>query len=163
MPAQPQWICRIPEILGELSLLDVPVVDRGVIERLFGLRRRRAISLLHALGGFQSGRHFLAETGVVVRKLEAIQGGEQFHYEKRRRRRLAEALAEARRRQAGREVVLPAPGVSGGSVPPGVRLGKGRLEVEFETPEELLGRLFEVARLASEDFETFRALLARAP
>ena len=29
MPAQPQWLTRIPEILAELESLDTPVIDRA--------------------------------------------------------------------------------------------------------------------------------------
>src|SRR4029077_8723306 len=43
MPAKAPWLLRIPEIAAMLEILDVPVVDRAMVERLFGLRRRRAI------------------------------------------------------------------------------------------------------------------------
>ena len=39
MPAKAQWLLHVPEILAELSALDVPVVDRAVCERLFRLRQ----------------------------------------------------------------------------------------------------------------------------
>src|ERR1035438_304812 len=55
MPAKAQWLLRVPEILAELSLLDLPVVDRAVCERLFRLRRRRAIDLIRCFGGGQTG------------------------------------------------------------------------------------------------------------
>jgi hypothetical protein len=45
MPAKPEWLLRLPDIRAELEHLDVPVVDRAGIERIFGLRRRRAIEL----------------------------------------------------------------------------------------------------------------------
>ena len=51
MPAKALWLLHIPEIIAMLETFDVPVVDRAIIERLFGLRRRRAIDLLHRFGG----------------------------------------------------------------------------------------------------------------
>ena len=44
MPAKPQWLLRVPEILEQLSDLKTPVIDRSGIEQLFGLKRRQAIS-----------------------------------------------------------------------------------------------------------------------
>jgi hypothetical protein len=46
MPAKPEWLLRLPEIRAELEHLEVPVVDRSGVERIFGLKRRRAIELL---------------------------------------------------------------------------------------------------------------------
>ena len=51
MPAKAMWLLQIPEILSQLETFDVPVVDRAIVERLFGLRRRRAIELMHRFGG----------------------------------------------------------------------------------------------------------------
>jgi len=50
MPAKPAWLLKIPQIITMLDSFNVPVVDRAIIERLFGLRRRRAIELMHHLG-----------------------------------------------------------------------------------------------------------------
>jgi len=61
MPAKAQWLLRVPEIIVELNGLDVPVVDRALCERLFRLRRRRAIDLMGCFGGYQAGRTFLIE------------------------------------------------------------------------------------------------------
>src|SRR5689334_12786005 len=56
MPAKPAWLLHLSEIIEQLEAFDVPVVDRGIVERVFGLRRRRAIELLHRFGGYQAGR-----------------------------------------------------------------------------------------------------------
>jgi hypothetical protein len=50
MPAKAAGLLQIPEILAHLEVFDVPVVDRAIIEHLFGLRRRRAIELMHLFG-----------------------------------------------------------------------------------------------------------------
>ena len=63
MPAKSSWLQRIPEIIETLSAMGVPAVDRATCERLFGVRRHRAIDLmqrsgvlhtLQYLGGMQS-------------------------------------------------------------------------------------------------------------
>ena len=51
MPAKPLWLLHVPEIVSQLESFNVPVLDRAMIERLFGLGRRRAIELLHRFGG----------------------------------------------------------------------------------------------------------------
>jgi hypothetical protein len=61
MPIKKTWLLRLPEIRAELTAIEVPVVDRAVFERVFGVRRRRAIQLLHHFGGFQAGRTFLVD------------------------------------------------------------------------------------------------------
>jgi hypothetical protein len=44
MPAKAEWLLRLPEILVALRVLDIPVVDRPAIQRLFGFQRRRAVA-----------------------------------------------------------------------------------------------------------------------
>ena len=50
MPARKSWLLRVSEIRRELAEMQVPVVDRAVFERLFGVRRRRAVQLMGFFG-----------------------------------------------------------------------------------------------------------------
>ena len=70
---QPHWLLHVPRIIEELRRLPVPVLDRATIEKLFGLKRRQAILLLHRFGGYQSLRRasrrlhgFLESSGIAV-------------------------------------------------------------------------------------------------
>jgi len=59
MPAKASWLLNISEIVSQLETFDAPVVDRAIIERLFGLRQidsvvHRVASLLAA--GIPLGR-----------------------------------------------------------------------------------------------------------
>ena len=47
MPLKKTWLLRLPAIREELSQLDLPLIDRASFERLFGVRRRRAVQLMH--------------------------------------------------------------------------------------------------------------------
>jgi hypothetical protein len=161
MPAKALWLLKVPEILAMLESFDVPVVDRAVIERLFGLRRRRAIELLHRLGGYQSGKTFLVDRHVLIGNLRRLSEGQEFDRESRRKERLDGAIDQLRRHQAAARVSIP--------VPPdvydrklkdlseGVALEPGHLHVIFSGAEELLGKLYELAQVASNDFDRFRA------
>ena len=98
---------HLPRIIEELRRLPVPVLDRAVIEKLFGLKRRQAIQLLHRFGGYQAGRIFLVDRQELVEQLEAIRDGETFSYEQRRRRRLVAEPACGRPRCAETKPAAP--------------------------------------------------------
>jgi hypothetical protein len=161
MPAEPQWLLRIPEIIDELSALPAPVIDRSVIERVFGVKRRRAIHLLGSFGGYQVGRTFLVEREALLRQLREIAAGERFRYEKRRHEKLAEGLERVRKHREAARVRFPAPAPPGpampAGLPPGVSLERGRLTIEFGSVQELLGKLYGIAQSAAEDFSGFEA------
>jgi hypothetical protein len=72
MPAKAAWLLRIPDIVALLESFVVPVVDRAIVERLFGLRRRRAIELLHRFGGYQAGRTFLIDRKILIEQLQRL-------------------------------------------------------------------------------------------
>src|ERR1019366_9518264 len=92
MPANAEWLLRVPEILAELRALDVPVLDRAAIQRLFGFQRRRAIQVMHELDGYQAGHSFLVDRLSLIARLEVLQNGDDFHRESRRRMRLEETV-----------------------------------------------------------------------
>ncbi len=160
MPMRKTWLLRLPEIREELAGMEVPVIDRAVFERLFGVRRRRAIQLMHFFGGYQAGRTMLLDRRQLMGQLEPLEAGAEFAREARRKQRLSEALEQIRRHRAGARVVLPVaasgPAEGFGELPEGMQLERGRLQVEFEKAEELLAKLFELSKAAANDFDAFR-------
>ena len=110
MPAKAEWLLRLPEILAALRLLDIPVVDRAAIERLFGFRRRRAIQFMHQLDGYQAGHSFLVDRLRLIAHLEVLQNGDGYHRESRRRRNLEETVERARRQAAATRVKIQVEG-----------------------------------------------------
>ena len=76
-------LCSLPRIIEQFRQL--PVLDRAAIEKLFGLKHRQAIQLLHRFGGYQVGRTFLVDRQELVEQLDALRDGETFRYEQRRR------------------------------------------------------------------------------
>jgi hypothetical protein len=161
MPAKAAWLLKIPQIITMLQSFDVPVVDRGVIERLFGLRRRRAIELMHHLGGYQAGKTFLVDRRVLIGHLQHLAAGEDFEREHRRRERLDHAIDEVRRHQVAARVQIPVPPEvycrKLADLSTGVALEPGHLHVEFSGAEDLLGKLFELAQAAANDYDRFCA------
>ena len=104
MPIKKTWLLRLPEIRAELTAMEVPVVDRAVFERVFGVRRRRAIQLLHHFGGFQAGRTFLVDRLALLRQLEPLEESAEFALEQQRRQRLIDFLERVRRLEGSRAV-----------------------------------------------------------
>ena len=163
MPAKSRWLLHVPEILETLRAVDAPWIDRDSIERAFGVRRRRAIQLLHGFGGFQVGKTFLVERARVIRQLESVAAGDPFHWERRRRVRLSEALTAAQRYvQAAQVTIAPPAAPPGPELPEGVRLEPGRVVVEFRDVHDLLAKFYAVAQTAAGDFAAFQAAVVKA-
>ena len=162
MPAKPVWLLRVPHIITEVRALDSPVVDRAGFERLFGVRRRRAIELMQSIGGFQCGRTHIAKREDVIAWLEQVQAGAAYDSENRRKQRVAAQLNELHRHTAGTHIRIPVmPRPSGPELPGGIALRPGEMAVSFTTTE-LLARLYAFAAAAADDFETFTAMIEGA-
>src|SRR5450756_1545046 len=163
MPAKPEWLLRLPEIRAELEHLDTPVVDRAGIEHLFGLRRRRAIELMHQFGGYQTGRTFLLDRTRLLEALRSLESREDYTAEKRRRECLQDVVEASREHLISTRVRIPvraaAARASLDRLAPGVLLMPGMLSIEFRHPIELLEKLYGLAQAISHDFERFEDLL----
>jgi hypothetical protein len=159
VPAKPQWLLHIPEILAQLRAMDVPVVDRGACEKLFGVGRRQAIELMHHFGGYQSGNAVLLDRAALIIQLEAIGAGSDVERERRRKARLAEKIETLHRYRAATTVRIPVVPVPVDELPVGVTFTGGRMIVEFSTVEELLSKLYGLAQRAAAEFESFCAMV----
>lgn len=167
MPAKSGWLLRIPEILEELRILeDAPFLDRAVIEKLFGVRRRRAHQLMEQFRGYQIGRAYLVNRTQVMEVLEAMANGDAFQRESLRKTRLTEDLQKTRKQLAARRVAIPAATdvrdrhLAG--LPEGIDLKPVRLTIDFSGPEDLLAKLFELSQAIANDFPKFQALLEKS-
>jgi hypothetical protein len=161
MPAKPEWLLRLPEIRAELELIEVPIVDRSMIERIFGLKRRRAIELMHKFGGYQTGRAFLLDRVRLLEELRSLESGDDFAGEKRRRARLRDMVESSREHLIAARVRIPVRAAAGrpglDRLAPGVLLLPGILSIEFERPVELLEKLYGLAQAITHDFERFES------
>ena len=153
MPAKPEWLLRLPEIRAVLEHLDVPVVDRSGIEHIFGLRRRRAIELMHQFGGYEAGRTFLLDRARLLESLRSLESQEDYAVEKRRRERLRDVVDAAREHLILTRVRIPVRATavrpSLDRLAPGVLLLPGILSIEFRHPVDLLEKLYGLAQAIS--------------
>jgi hypothetical protein len=151
MPRKSEWYQHLPAALAMIRTFPAPVVDRAGLETLLQVSRRAAIRLMHRFGGYQAGRTFLIAREDLARQLEAIRDGDNYQWESRRRERLDRALQKRIVIQVTSEVknrtLL--------NLPSGVELERRKLEIRFESTEELLRRLFEFSQAISSDYESF--------
>jgi hypothetical protein len=144
-------------MLAEVTL---PVIDRAVIQSVFGLGRRQAIELLNRVGGYQAGRTLLVERTRLISELDKIAATGEYRQEEARHEKLTAALAKfqrTRRAQGVRIDVAPEVFDTRMSIlPSAVHLAPGKLEVEFSGCEDLLSKLFTLAQAAINDFDNFQ-------
>ena len=158
MPAKPAWMLMIPNIIEQLQKLEAPVLDRAVFERLFQVKRRRAIQLMQHFGGFRSGHTVLVDRSALMADLQQLGKTDDCLRERRRKQRLSANLDELHRHCTAARIRLPvSPGAqhrTAGNLPTGISLEPGKLTVQFSAPEELFAKLYELGQAAANDYET---------
>ena len=164
MPARPQWFHQVAAASEALRASSALVVDRAGIEKLFGVSARTAVRMMSRFGGYQAGKTFLIGREDLIAALESLQADETFEQELRRRQRVSEDLERTRENLKAKRVKLPVSAAAdpgrASSLPSGMRVVRpGVLEVEFGSAEDLLGRLFELVRIAGDDLAIFEEVL----
>jgi hypothetical protein len=159
MAAFPAWLHTLPQIRKTVAAMTAAVVDRACFEKLFGVRRRRAIQLMHRFGGYQAGRTFLIEREKLLAGLNSFDQAVTDREVSRRTKVVAElertkALFPARRVQ----IVVPPVVMDNrmADLPPTVHLRPGELRIEFHGTEDLLRQLVELSQSITNDFERFQ-------
>ncbi len=143
-----------------LAECGLPVVDRAVIQTVFGLGRRQAIEFMHRFGGYEAGHTLLIERGRLIAELDVVASSGEYRQETARREKLTAALSRFRRPRRAEEVRIGVTaevfGARMPTLPEAVHLQPGRLEIEFSGSEDLLTKLFTLAQVAANDYEGFQ-------
>jgi hypothetical protein len=148
MPNEPSYIHRLEAILAEARTpKPIPFFRRGDVEALFGLRRRQAINLMHRVGAVRVSSEIAVTQRDLVSWLEKMAANPACAREIRRQERVIGRIVELKAETAARavKIVLPdaAPSID---LPAGVAFQPGLLTIAFDTGEQLLERLFLLAR-----------------
>jgi hypothetical protein len=148
MPDLPSYLQQLPGILTSARRArPLPFFHRHDIEALFGLRRRQAVALMHKIGAIRAGNALAVEQRDLVRWVERVMQDPAVVREPERRARVVETLVELKAETAARAVKIslpdapPAPGL-----PEGVAISAGVLTIRFDNTQQLLERLFGLAR-----------------
>jgi hypothetical protein len=145
MPAKPVWYNRINEIVRGLEALPRPFVDRATVEFVLGIGRRRAQQIMAPCITDRVGTNGLADRAALITRLRHLAEGDDGYYERQRRRKVAEILAQLQKERRERPQLLVEAPVQMltqefKNLPTGVRLEPGCITVRFDKPQEALDR-----------------------
>ena len=149
MPDKPSYLHRITEILAEAKTpKPIPFFRRCDIEALFGLQRRQAINLMHRIGAVRVSNEIAIPQQDLVSWLETAALDPARMREIRRQKRVIGRIVELKAETAARavKIVLPDPPPAPVDLPAGVSLQPGTLTISFNSEQQLLERLFLLAR-----------------
>ena len=149
MPDKPSYIHKLAGILAEArSPKPIPFFRRRDIEALFGLKKRQAVHLMHRIGAIRVSRELAVDKRDLVAWLEQMLSDPSVAAEWHRHERVIDRIVELRAETAARavKIVLPDRAPSG-ELPEGVSLQPGLLTVSFGNEQQLLERLFLLARV----------------
>ena len=163
------WLKRLPEITDDLQKVTTPFLDRKDLERLFRLRPRRALKLLHELQAEYQGATRLGGALVVSRETVLHYLGSKkrrlpYLAEVSRRRTVAQVLQEAKldvNARAVRFQVSPTPprGQSIAGLPETIRLAPGELRIACTGAQDLLEQLYTLSRAIGREFQEFQRMV----
>jgi hypothetical protein len=162
MPDHPLWLERIPAVLQFLAGPAAPaLLDRGTIEALLGVRRRRAILILHQCQASARGRDLLASREAFVTFLQNQDQEAALKKERARQQQVAAALGQARHELTLPRISLPRQQTlrTLAALPPGIQLTRRNLSVDFTTAQDLIEKLFTVAQAFAHDYAGLEAAL----
>lgn len=149
MPDNPSYIHKLAGILAEArSPKPIPFFRRRDIEALFGLQKRQAVNLMHRIGAIRVSRELAVDQRDLIAWLEQRLENPSVAIERRRQERVIDRIVELKAETAARavKIVLPDSKPAVG-LPDGVSLQPGLLTVAFDNDQQLLERLFLLARV----------------
>ena len=161
MPAKPRWLLSIPDAISQLENLDRTLLTRRDIERLFGVSKARAATLMQTFGAELTGNQRTLPRTKLLQQLRKHRGRAAFRVEEERRQRLVAELRKAR--LTGIRVKLPVEslGAKLASLPEGVTVERDRIEVRFDGAKNAVEQLYALAHALVNDYERFEALVDR--
>ena len=161
MPPTPRWLLAIPDAIRQLDQLDRDLLTRRDLERLFGVSRARAATLMQTFGAEMTGYQRTLPRTKLLRQLRKHRARAAFRGEAARQERLLTELRTAR--LTGIRVAVPVEALEGrlASLPEGVHVARDRIDVRFSGAQEAVARLFALAQALTHDYEQFEALVGR--
>jgi hypothetical protein len=164
VPDKPIWYGRLNQVIAELDGLPWPWVDRETLQSLLQVGPRRAQQILRPCVTRQVGANGVADRAELIAHLKRLAAGDEAHYERRRRQRLAQALEELRQAALAQpKVLVEAPRTvlnqRIANLPDGVSVSPGAISITFSSPNEALQRLLALAMAIGNDFHEFEQMV----
>ncbi len=142
------YIHKLAGILEEARApKPIPFFRRRDVEALFGLKKRQAVNLMHRIGAVRVSRELAVDQRDLIRWLERMIANPSVAAEWHRHERVVGRIIELKAENAARavKIVLPDRELSV-ELPDGVSLQPGELTIAFDNEQQLLERLFLLAR-----------------
>jgi hypothetical protein len=160
-----EWFQRLPQILTRLEAPSCPaVLNRKLIEQLFGVERRNAQYLLIRFGAARLGNALVIDRQHLVGALREFSTQDNFERQVRRHEHVRTVLSERRADlQLARISLRESPARGKGELPASIQLAPGRLSIEFAGVVDLLSQLLELSQAIGADFERFEGMLNQDP
>jgi hypothetical protein len=160
VPDKPTWYGRLDQVIAELGNLSWPWVDRATLQSLLRVGPRRAQQILQPCVTRQVGANGVAGREELIAHLKRLAAGDEAHYERRRRQRLAQVLEGLRQAALAQPKVLVEAPVTVlnqqfANLPDGVSVLPGAISITFSSPSEALQRLLALAMAIGNDFSEF--------
>src|SRR4051812_31477522 len=149
MPDNPSYVHKLAGILAEArSPKPIPFFRRRDIEALFGLKKRQAVNLMHRIGAIRVSRELAVDKRDLIAWLEQMLENPSVSIEQRRHERVIDRIIELKAETAARAIKIVLPDPKGPlQLPDGVSLEPGLLTISFDNDQQLLERLFLLARV----------------
>jgi hypothetical protein len=149
LPDNPSYVHKLAAILTEArSPKPIPFFRRSDIEALFGLKKRQAVNLMHRIGAIRVSRELAVDKRDLIVWLEQMIENPSVANEQCRHERVIGRIVELKAETAARAVRITLPDAKPSpDLPDGVSLQPGLLTVAFDTDQQLLERLFLLARV----------------
>ena len=165
MPAKPVWYDKLDAVIAELESQPRGFVDRATIEFLLGVGRRRAQQILAPCITDRVGASGLADRNALIVRLRQLAAGDDVHYERQRRLKVARTLARLRQDRLERPQLLVEAPVQVErqefrDLPAGVLIEPGRITVTFDRAQQALEKLLALAMAIRNDFDGFERTTA---
>ena len=163
MPDKPIWYGRLDDAIAELNRLDWPWVDRETLQSLLDVGSRRAQQILRPCVSRRIGANGVARREDLIAHLKRLAAGDEAHYERRRRQRLAQALAALRQAALAQpKVLVEAPNTvlnqELADLPDGVSITPGTISITFSTPNQALEKLLALAMAIGNNLGEFERM-----
>jgi len=166
MPDKPTWYGCLEQIIAELDNLPWPWVDRGTLQSLLHVGPRRTQQILQPCVTRQVGANGVADREELIAHLKRLAAGDEAHYERRRRQKLAQVLDKLRQEALAQpKVLVEAPTAvlnqKLANLPDGISISPGVIAITFSSPNEALQRLLALAMAIGNDFNEFERMAGR--
>ena len=166
MPHVPYWIHRLPEALAVLGKLSAETIDRAALQKLLGVRKTEAWSLLRRWGAEPIGGALVLSREKLLLALKSTQEDSGYAAEPARLARVQEQIDQARRERRRSRVLVPIHndelsqilGQTFAGLPDQVRIGPGRIEIASTDAADALRKLLELAQTISNEYDEFERL-----